>query len=218
MQGDIINKDIQIAGMKTVQDWLTLKAKIEQNPKDIQLWGEAFVFFELRIQTRYLCPAKTIQNSKSSQFTGEGFAISAIICSLIEALESFYQGKNYRYLNKGESLGPNEYNKSSEMFVSFLTTKTPFNNYFPADGDLARSFYKNVRCALLHEACTKNGWTIRVDTNDLLTNKGGKYILNRFHLLSSIEEYIKKYKTELLADDALKENFIRKMNYLCDIA
>lgn len=211
-----MNKDIEIAGNKTVRDWLELKSQIEKDFGNNELWEQAFSFFEIRIQTRYLTPAKTIQDNDSSTVAGEGFAITAIICTLIEAFESFLQGKNYKYLKKGQKLKKHEYNRSSDIFADFLTKRAPFKRHFHKR-PLAQEFYQNVRCSLLHEACTKNGWKIRIDTEDLLEKNGHTTTLNRVLLLKFIEEYIPTYKKLLFADNNLKKAFVRKMNYLCEI-
>ena len=42
--------------------------------------------------------------------------------------------------------------------MSILTNRMPFKDEF--NEDQARDFYISVRCGLLHEARTKNGWTI----------------------------------------------------------
>jgi hypothetical protein len=60
-------------------------------------------------------------------FQGEGFAILAIQCALVEFLESTLQGIKYRHLRRGETLGPYEYSSSRDVFVSLLVTK-PFIN------------------------------------------------------------------------------------------
>ncbi|MFP7755674.1 hypothetical protein ACLG6S_13685 [Thermodesulfobacteriota bacterium B35] len=212
-----MRKDIEIAGDKTVKDWLDLKSKIEKDFDNIKLWEQAFAFFEIRIGTRYIAPAEVIQNHHSSQAAGEGFAITAIICTLIEAFESFLQGKNYKYLKKGEKLKKYEYNRSSDIFVDFLTKREPFKQHFHKRR-LAQEFYQNVRCSLLHEACTKNGWIIRIDTDKLLEKNGQTYTLNRALLLHLIKEYIPTYKKLLIADNNLKKAFVRKMDYVCEIA
>lgn len=212
-----MDKDIQIAGNKTIKDWLELKSKIDNDFGNNQLWDEAFKFFEVRMKTRYLNPAETIQNDHSSKVEGEGFAITAIICTLIEAFESFLQGKNYKYLKKGEKLKKFEYNRSSDIFTDFLTKREPFQNHFHKK-PIAQEFYQNVRCSLLHEACTKNGWKIRIDTKELLEKNGQSYTLNRVLLLQQIKEYVATYKKLLLANENLKKAFIRKMKYLCENA
>ena len=120
-------------------------------------WEEAAKdYFDRRISLRYLHPIKAIQDH--GNFQGEGFSIVAIQCSLIEFLEATVQGISYRYLRGGGRLGPYEYSKSSALFVNFLTVRQPFVNDF--NQQVAQDFYEGVRCGLLHEARTKQGWTI----------------------------------------------------------
>jgi hypothetical protein len=79
---------------------------------------------------------------------------------IVEFLESTIQGKSYRFLRReAPPLGPYEYSSSSDIFVSFLVNRTPFSSDFKTE-DTARDFYEGVRCGLLHEARTKNGWTV----------------------------------------------------------
>jgi hypothetical protein len=50
-------------------------------------------------------------------------------------------------------------NALAPLIISFLMTRTPFKEDFKTE-NMARDFYEGVRCGLLHEARTKNGWTI----------------------------------------------------------
>jgi hypothetical protein len=60
---------------------------LRANFSNKELWNNALDVFESRLNGRYIKPAEEIQNNLS--VTGEGFAIIAILCSLIEALETF---------------------------------------------------------------------------------------------------------------------------------
>ena len=91
-------------------------------------------------------------------FRVRGSRILAIQCTLVEFLESTVQGVTYRYLRRGETLGPHEYSSSSDLFVNFLCKRDPFARDFSEA--LAKEFYAGVRCGLLHEARTKNGWKV----------------------------------------------------------
>jgi hypothetical protein len=74
-----------------------------------------------------------------------GFTMMAISCLMIEALESFRRG-----WRSTQGLG-----------------KAPFCSFFNASDRLrafrqhAPSFYRNVRCGILHQAETTGGWKIR---------------------------------------------------------
>lgn len=203
----------KIAGEFTVTDWSNLSAALLADMDNTHLWEKAFEFFEKRLKTRYLNPIKHIE--QNGDIGGEGFSIVAIICSTIEALESFYQGKSYRKATTSNKLNTNtEYYKSQPIFESFLLNREPFKSVFATPG-LATEFYENVRCAILHEAATRCGWKIRIDTNGLIERQGSNWVLNRALFVKAIEEYIKRYKQELFASRSLKEAFIRKFNALC---
>ena len=118
---------------------------------------------------RYICPAEQIQHNSS--IIGEGFSIMAILCTLIEALETFYDGLCYKYDKPRKNY---EYGngKSEKMFVNFLSKREPFKQVF--NEPLAKEFYKNIRCPLLHEAATRGGWVIRIDTDSLIKNIWGR--------------------------------------------
>ena len=58
------------------------------------------------------------------------------------------------------------------MFVNFLSKREPFKQVF--NEPLAKEFYKNIRCPLLHEAATRGGWVIRIDTDSLIKNIWGR--------------------------------------------
>jgi hypothetical protein len=201
---------VEIAKDFTDTDWSDLEKKLKVDFDDITLWNQALYIFEKRLNERYIKPAEEIQNNLS--VCGEGFSITVILCTLIEALETFYYGKCYKYEKPRTNM---EYGngKSKLLFVSFLTTKEPFCNYFSKA--LAEDFFINVRCALLHEAMTRNGWTIRIDTDVLVEQKENKKVLNRFYFLNDLKEYIKNYKGVVLDSKERKKAFIRKMNCIC---
>ena len=204
---------IEIAKNFTDYDWKNLEKELRADFGNREIWGKALDVFESRLNERYIKPAENIQNNLS--VTGEGFSITAILCSLIEALETFYEGKCYKY-EKPRTNREYGNGNSKSLFVSFLSTKEPFNTTFTVD--LAEDFFKNVRCALLHEAMTRNNWTIRIDTDVLIEQKESGKVLNRFYFLESLKEYIKTYRSEVLGNKERKNAFIRKMNCICNNA
>ena len=206
-------QDTRIAGEFTVSDWYKLSATLLADMDNSHLWEKAFEYFEKRLKTRYLDPIKHIKENGTLE--GEGFAIVAIICSTIEALESFYQGKSYRKATNANPLNQvTEYYKSQPMFESFLQNRAPFKKHFTVPG-LATEFYENVRCAILHEAATRGGWKIRVDSNNLVERQANNFVINRDMFVQAIEEYINIYRQELFAKRSLKEAFILKLNAIC---
>lgn len=199
-----------IAGWNTPADWQTLRGRLLQS--EASAWIEAFTdYFETRLCLRYLNPIKTLQENGTSQ--GEGFSIVAIQCSLIEFLESTAQGTNYRYLKRGHVPGPHEYSSSQEVFTAFLRNRTPFSNKF--DEGSAQDFYVGVRCGLLHEARTKNGWRIWAEGPNGVVASVKNRIVYRNNFQSALLEYIRTYGVALQADAALQQGFIRKFDDLC---
>jgi hypothetical protein len=207
--------DTRIAGLKTVDDWINLKTLLA-NYNDMNAWHTAYSDFYLaRLKDRYLAPLTAIK--EGGTYSGEGFSIMAIICSLIEFLESTFQGINYRYrAKKDRALGKFEYGGSSELFVSFLTQQTPFNRHF--DQKTAEAFYKHVRCGLLHEARTKGKWTIwgSNTTGALIEDNGKEIIVYRDEFLISINTFIESFKNDLLGSSDRKDAFIRRFDNLCN--
>ncbi len=201
---------VDIANNFTCENWKKLETDLRADFGNTELWEKAIGVFESRLNERYFKPVEEIQNNLS--VTGEGFSITAILCSLIEALETFYEGKCYKY-EKPRTNTEYGNSKSKKLFVNFLSSKEPFKSTF--NTDLAEDFFKNVRCALLHEAMTRNGWTIRINTIHLVEISSEGKVLNRFYFLESLQSYIESYKEEVRSSKKRKNAFIRKMNCIC---
>ena len=201
----------RISGSKYPDDWRNIRHELVSSD-DATLWKQVFTdYYESRLELRYFIPIHVL--SASGEGRGEGFSIVAIQCSLIEFLESCWQGTNYRYLPPGQAPGPNEYGKSGDVFRSFLTQRQPFNMVF--DQTLAGDFYTDIRCPVLHEACTKNGWRIwRSSWANVIIDRKQK-ILFRDNFQQAIEQFVAIYRAQLLQDRTRKDAFIRKFDYIC---
>lgn len=203
---------MKIAGKNTDRQWFDLKAKLQSAPSQA-LWKSAFSrFYRKRIDTRYLAPIESIRDRQC----GEGFAIAALFCSLVEFLESCERGHNFRLVPKAQLL-PNEYNhrQASDYFKDFLLNRVPFRTLVPPG--LVESFYSDVRCGLLHEARTKGGWFISSaeSAGALVSQSAGKITLFRRQLIPSLETYFTDYRNRLLTDPGTQQAFIRKFDFLC---
>jgi len=205
--------DFFIAGKKMVSQWRSFEATLTVGG-DPGLWRKAFKdYFHARLSYRYLKPLKTLK--KSGPMLGEGFSIVAIQCSLIEFLESTIQGKSYRYRRNGDPpLGQNEYSNSGSIFESFLVNRPPFDGEFITH-QLAHDFYVNVRCGVLHEARTKNGWTILAKSKTGQVIDANMKIVYRDNFQSGLLRFVKWYKGELPSRRDLQEAFLRKFGSLC---
>lgn len=207
--------DVFIAGRRTIKDWKAFQPTLIPGG-DPKPWEKAAKdYFEARLVSRYLTPIETLQQSGSRR--GEGFSIVAVQCSLIEFLESTVQGTSYRYLPRRKGLQPSgqyEYSSSGDIFVSFLINRPPFKNDFTTQ-DMARDFYEGVRCGLLHEARTKNGWTILAKNSSGQAIDANQKIIYRDNFQTALLAFVGWYKGALPSDRALQEAFIRKFDSLC---
>jgi hypothetical protein len=204
------DQDNFIAGWKTSTDWQVLRARLLANA--LGAWQEAFAdFFQTRLTLRYLHPIKVLQDNGT--FRGEGFSIVAIQCSLIEFLESTAQGTTYRYLRRGEALAPHEYSSSRDVFVAFLKDRMPFSATF--DETSAQDFYVGVRCGLLHEARTRNGWRIWAKGPAQTVANVSERIVYRDNFQQALLEYIQDYGEKLQHDERLQQAFVYKFDSLC---
>ncbi len=202
---------MKISKTKSCAYWQYLKKQLENDIENKDLWKEAYELFLERIDTRYLDYTKII--NKHGKNEGEGFAIMTLYCSLIEFLETTYQGRNFKNKRK-EDLKKYEYGLgvSKSLYISFLTKRKPFL----LDKKIAIKFYGNVRCGLLHEAQTTGGWKIRVDNPELITENKKGYILNHHIFKKKISQYLILYKNNLLNNTELKHAFIRKFDGICE--
>ncbi len=118
---------------------------------------------------------------------------------------------------KEERENEHKYSSGQLVFSNFLMTIPPFEDHF---SQLAKCFYKHVRCALFHEARTKGNWILRADSKDnqIISHdtKNGKKILYRNNLQKAFEQYIDSYGKELTKCQTLQEAFIRKFDSLCE--
>jgi hypothetical protein len=205
-----------IAGKKTVEDWISISAELIDFENNT-LWLSVFNdYFLTRLNDRYLNPINSIK--EDGVYRGEGFSIMTIICSIVEFLETTYQGINYRFIRRGDSpLTSLEYDKSGIIFNSFLTHRLPFKDYF--DNQLAEDFYGKVRCSLLHEARTSGKWTIwGSSSNGLFVEKRDiETIIYRDDFYQALLDFVNiHYKNELLISVERKQAFLRKFNRLCE--
>ena len=197
-----------IAGKLTTDDWRKAKSALVVGGSPDE-WASVYEsFFRQRLVLRYLNPIELL--TKNGSWEGEGFSIVSIQCALIEFLAATRAGAKYRFLKKGETLGAYEYSSSSGLFQQFLSGVTPFSNSF--DANSAKEFYQSIRCGLLHEARTQNGWRLWVSGTKPI-NTASK-VVYRDALHSCITTYLEAYGKALLGDQKLQEAFIRKFDDL----
>lgn len=208
----MLRETTKIAHDKRVSDWIDLKKKLKDYSNN-EAWTEAYNgFFWNRLDERYLTPIKVLQIH--GNLNGEGYSIMTICCSLLEFLQSCYEGINYKYSSPDSD--KYEYKDSSEIFQNFLKNQPPFKSEFT--NELAKGFYKNVRCGLLHEARTKEDWIINAKSETkIVERQTDRIIVYRDNFYHALLEYAINYKYALLDSDEIKDAFIRKFNGICEI-
>lgn len=204
---------MKISGESTVADWDALNKKLTIGMPDN--WELAYKdFFLTRLETRYFEPIRLLQ--ENGKKVGEGFAIVALQCSLIEFLASTLAGKIYKHcptVADRAKLKEHEYYDSNDLFVRFLSSE---NLLQPAlSKRQAGKFYKYVRCALFHEARTKGGWKIRAKCKSRPPIDVKKRIVYRDNLQMVFEKFAEQYGKDLSHSDKLQRAFRRKFNNLC---
>lgn len=201
----------KIAGDLTQVHWAKRKIELKDGATE-ELWDLTFKeFLKKRLYQRYIKPIENVQAGGKNE--GEGFAIVSIQCALIEFLAALKTGKNFKSPKKGETHGKFDYYKSSDLFCNFLADEEPFKNWFTTY-EQAMEFYENVRCALLHEARTKDGWRILASGGIAIDPQ--EKLIRRDEFQDAITKYITSYGSMLTKDKITQEAFIRKFDYITD--
>jgi gamma-glutamylcyclotransferase (GGCT)/AIG2-like uncharacterized protein YtfP len=153
-------------------------------------WQEAFAqFLHTRIKTRFLDPIDWILERR--QDCGEGFAVVALQCILIEFLEATYQGKIY---TTSKQPNPFEYNSSRQLFSDFLLNHKPFSRFFKSKANA-------------------NGFMlVWFEPNDPRNMR-----IYRENFYAAVLEFIEAYRIELPSNRELQINFMRKIDDICGI-
>jgi len=146
-----------------------------------------------RFTERYITPLQVDLNRK------HGFSLMAISCLMIEALHSFHEG------------WPDSEGKSKRAFREFFANNPEFAVFEP----YAVAFWKNVRCGILHQAETTQGWRIH--------RKGPLFepttrIINATLFHNTLEGSLARYCDRLETEDWESELWQRcrtKLNAIC---
>lgn len=187
---------IMISAKYVASDFLNIKLKLESPNGD---WEKAIKIFEDRFIERYFDPIDLlIKNPKLN-----GFAIMALNCLLVETFYQFEKGFDKTTNNR-------------EEYVSFLMNNL---SCIVTSKNMANHFYKDIRCGILHSAETKNGSILSIDSDIAIESIEGKDSIkvNVSTFSKKIKEYFQSYILKLrTADNNKRENFIKKMNYICN--
>ncbi len=191
---------MDIAPNVPTTNWKALKLD-DANSAD---WAKAIGILESRIKDRFIAAVDFLLDTEKDIPAGKrrfGFAVLAIDCLLIETLGAFLDGLE------------DTDRKSEKVFCKFLTTRRSFSSDFSLA--LARQFYKEFRCGILHQA--EIGGDSKVwSVGPLMRDMGGSVVVNRneFHRLLVVE--FEAYLVELRdpKNAGLRTNFRKKMDFI----
>lgn len=171
-------------------------------------WSLKLSIFQDRLNGRYLKPIELMgRDNDIGQFAG--FSIMALACLLVETLNQFYQGVDET---------PNDHKQ--QFWIFFRESENFRPHFMKKTSDM---FYSHVRCGLLHQAQTKGATIIRADRNTMVEQirRGSKdgIIVDRVRFIlalkKEIDDYIRNLKSKSSINTAARENFVRKMWYIC---
>lgn len=187
VKSDEATEQVRLARHVTVARYRQLE-KAQNRPR-------LAAFLRSRLRDRYLNPVRHSDPRMKS-----GFAMMAIACLLIETLESFRQGwESTRGI-------------SQCAFRIFFTRETRFAAFIP----YADSFYSSVRCGILHQGETTQGWRIH-RVGPILDAE--KRIINADVFLKALNATLDDYCRELCRlpwHDGLWRNFCKKVTAIIE--
>jgi hypothetical protein len=165
-------------------------------------WQKAVDMFYDRLKTRYLLHIQRLLRHSTS-----GFAVLTLDCALIETLQQFRKGT--RKTPGGEV---------QQYFISFLT-ETSFSKHI--DEELAKVFYKKIRCGLIHQAEVESSLVKRSTTLPMIEftkdRKGLNINATAFH--TQLEQAIDEYADMLRKPGSteVRTAFRTKMDFICGV-
>jgi hypothetical protein len=130
-----------------------------------------------------------------------GFAVLAVSCLMVEALESFRQG------------WPHTDRRSEAAFCGFFQAHEDFLDLRP----VAHEFYRAVRCAILHQAETTDGWRVRSKGGLLLEQEGAVHWIDASEFAERLKRVLKIYCDLLRTTEWLSQPWRNARNKLRSI-
>jgi hypothetical protein len=189
-------------GIKAFQ-WTCLDL---DDPKSLD-WDTAIQILRRRIEDRYITPVDLLikaERKKPPTQRHFGFTILAIDCLLVETLQALRDGKT------------DTRHDSKKMFLTFLTSRPEFMSHFTKL--TAERFYRDFRCGILHQAEIRGKsrvWSVgkltAIIQNSFTVNR------TKFHaaLIIEFSQYLNELRDS--ANTTLRENFRKKMDFICTL-
>lgn len=139
----------------TVDEVESLLVRLKHNDKVAKKL--IICLIEHRLNHRYIRPLLNVPVEFKS-----GFLMMAASCLLIETLQSFYEGENESEEGSGKAFGKFFASDINKPFFPGFAECFPVVEE-PAKGGKTKkysTFYKHIRCGILHQAETTGGYSI----------------------------------------------------------
>jgi len=208
--------------------WEKLSQKLDGT--DENAWTQAIGVFERRMRERFFSSIDVLfvsdtkpDLSPSDSTRGDecipGFAIIALCCLLIEALEDFLEDPPARAILAGSCTFPSgpciqPPAGTNQRFKKFLR-RPAFGGAF--SDEVAQSFTWGIRNGILHNAETRK-WVIwrEAPGGKIVAQEDDGYALNRSLFYAALQEEFESYLQELRdpAKKELRQRFKEKMDRL----
>ena len=156
-----------------------------------------------RFYDRYLKPF-SFPNDDFKKNYKHGFSMMASACLLIETYMAFKKGEK------------DTKEKGRKYFEEFFKTEPEFAIF--KDSSTPEKFYYNVRCGIMHQGETNNGWTITRKHRSPLFDKT-TFQINAYEFQQELNNVLLRYKSDLQTKDLSDEtwvNLIKKMEHVID--
>lgn len=205
-------------------DWTSDLADINSNN-----WTKRIEIIRTRFESRYFTPIEQLINSTDKVVKYNcGFLIMSIDSLLIETLNQFYLGlynSDEKYSNRNKD--KTYFDKENKFAFRDFFKQSSFFPDFKADEKIIFTFYKEIRCGLLHQAESKTNSLINIRESQMVTlvdknNPEQGLIINRKLFHSALVDEFNKYLKDLedptsknILGENLREKCNRKMQDLC---
>jgi hypothetical protein len=188
-----------IANGHTASEWNSLRLDSDTSED----WLTAIRIVDARFRERFIDAADVLIDLDDSLDARErrfGFAILALDCLVIETLQAFREG----LVDARRS--------SQRLFCTFLEEQPEFR----FSSKVARIFYRDFRCGILHQAETFNG-SLCFSIGPMVVEKSDGLVINRTEVHRAIVKSFDRYLRQLAdsANDVLRTNLRRKMANIC---
>lgn len=195
----------------TYENYLKLNFKLDSTE---EIWEEAINMFEDRINSRIIYGIDKLITNKNTnkrehkhEMLKYGFPIMILQCSLIDTFAKFRYGSS----------------NQSKRFIDFLMEYFLFDFKGEEKEKIAKKFYKDIRCGIVHSGSTENMSGLSCDSLNLINimkEKDKEFIsVDIFIMDKKLREYFDQYKKKLKDKEQyeLRKNFVKIMNVVCKI-